>query len=797
MNRLLKTISVATLVFHGGFIGALRAEDHDGEISGGARPAPVQLSVKQKNDVLQSKMKAFLSTNELPFGLRRTLTTCVNKGRFEEVNHGLEMLMAKIVKLNTGLPLHRIPLDNNYQDLVFFLRSMSNPINFQSSLKYLERINIGFRTSPYVLEGTSYDYDMFDKHLDEETQDKFRNIVLAHPLFEGAYELFDNDAIYNLFLVLSKKENLKDELDNIQNYITQNNINKKHFLIVCSFLDCNKNESITSIFDKAGKFLEAGDFNDNTLYALLNFFRTKWTKKFPILKNKGVDDLMTVFSMINKNKSGLKYVDQISAIRISENLGTNHSNEWWDGVCRLSDLLTLNNFSETEFSNLMTPRKAERKAVYNISYEWWKEVFLLDTFDKFRRKSELRKAILRLAEYTNFTKEHFESFVKINGLAENLGDRLFISFSKGSQSYLNKAIRVAFSASDVTQVEIINLIIQANVNGRSFGDKLDSIETAINNRAPAEVLGIVRAIFGENAAAQQQLRVVDFQSVHTTARNSGTKESIEVLMGILTPDPDDYLNSIAEVLKLVKTLQEDPLHSFHPKQTRLYGLESKFESIKQVIAGPINRFAPILLNETYKGKDGRDVSVQDVFTRVWQIVKNTVSNGNKDYVLTGREELVHSFLNFLSEMRDEGTRQIGLHTVCQDGKIQRLLTVLQGVVPGIRIDEQVPLLDAPAPIPGLTSPQHAQREANTALGFVSQSILGLIQDKSLGTVDLIEKKIEEIKGDLLIKFAFETPFYVEYANAVNDGLSALKESAIDLLDEILARESEGKKSKTN
>ncbi|MEI8321114.1 MAG: hypothetical protein WCG05_03785 [Alphaproteobacteria bacterium] len=84
-------------------------------------------------------------------------------------------------------------------------------------------------------------------------------------------------------------------------------------------------------------------------------------------------------------------------------------------------------------------------------------------------------------------------------------------------------------------------------------------------------------------------------------------------------------------------------------------------------------------NEIYTSGTSTYFRMLGILGRVWHIIHSPEMAAHKD-------KLLHSFVTALTQCFDEeGYR--GPHRICNVGKVQRLLSVLQGYVDGIRIDE--------------------------------------------------------------------------------------------------------------
>lgn len=263
----------------------------------------------------------------------------------------------------------------------------------------------------------------------------------------------------------------------------------------------------------------------------------------------------------------------------------------------------------------------------------------------------------------------------------------------------------------------------------------------------AELLGrsdrayqIVSAIFESNHQELARLRVVDTQNVHSSKRVQNTHSSIEELFKLDDQAPINYQHTLMEVytliLKLKETLPQDhPFQSTKRLKRKLNDdtiiTMTELDAMERALFkyDPNEGFPAIVDNETYMGKDGRRVTSQDIFARVFKIIKaKELKEG--ETTLSGTGPLTHSFLMSLAQMVDEskgyanyrpGDNRIG-HVVCVEGKIQRLLTVLQGEVTGIIIDDLQPLSSNEVRIPELENFNKIKGEVNRMLGFLSTSL---------------------------------------------------------------------------
>lgn len=234
-------------------------------------------------------------------------------------------------------------------------------------------------------------------------------------------------------------------------------------------------------------------------------------------------------------------------------------------------------------------------------------------------------------------------------------------------------------------------------------------------------------------------------NIHHKYRNGKMATSLNMLYQ-KTSEQKDTQKNIDEVISYIEFLQQDPAGQIFHKMGRVAPGISEFDNMRRSLDGPVvvesildqetgnvieqGDYGNIIENEDYMIlDDGSTVKILDLFCRVWSLIQahpNPMEQGI----------MKHSFVKGIAEMIDE-VSEPGIR-VCNDGKAQRLVSVLQGYYPWIQIDT-------------------AGASTSTAQETLSPKEISTIVNSALTQVcPLLEKKINEgVRGEELNEFLEE------------------------------------------
>ncbi|MFN7663110.1 MAG: hypothetical protein ACK5PQ_05285 [Alphaproteobacteria bacterium] len=191
----------------------------------------------------------------------------------------------------------------------------------------------------------------------------------------------------------------------------------------------------------------------------------------------------------------------------------------------------------------------------------------------------------------------------------------------------------------------------------------------------------------------QEGGIVDRENVMNGERVSKTEKALKSLY-YLTHDfetPFDLIEKIKKHIVLLELTNKDNA-LFHRERAGASEISHAFHVLDGKKDNERGDYDSLKENNIYThADDGKPpYRMLGILGRVWHLINHYHKDGSSlEENKKQRDLLRHSFVTALAQCFDEeGYR--GAHRVCNVGKVQRLLTVLQGYFPGIEIDEVVP-----------------------------------------------------------------------------------------------------------
>ena len=214
---------------------------------------------------------------------------------------------------------------------------------------------------------------------------------------------------------------------------------------------------------------------------------------------------------------------------------------------------------------------------------------------------------------------------------------------------------------------------------------------------PAERVRVINRIFHPVHAELQAQGIVDRENVMNERRIARSKAALEALYTDLTPGfnlqrqyPDiiSAIEAYIQGLKLSeRTSPRDPLfYGTRAGNTEIGHALFVLNGVKNAARGDYDSLAE---NNLYTHSDsGQPYRMLGILGRVWHLINSHENEAE-------RTNMLHSFVMALGQSFDEDGGR-GPHRVCNIGKVQRLLSVLQGHFPGIEIDdvEEIPAIES-------------------------------------------------------------------------------------------------------
>ncbi len=176
----------------------------------------------------------------------------------------------------------------------------------------------------------------------------------------------------------------------------------------------------------------------------------------------------------------------------------------------------------------------------------------------------------------------------------------------------------------------------------------------------------------------------DSENVMRSARISKTKQAIAVILNAcmdmgMAENPDQQILDLKSYIRSLRDSDEQ-FPRFKRLNSELNEITCAFWTLDSDHNVP--GYSPISSKEPYLELEGKTISVYTLLARVWWLINNKFDDS--------KELLKESLIRALGQCIEDDQ-----HRVCDVGKMQRIVTVLQGYLPGVAVDEveKIPLVN--------------------------------------------------------------------------------------------------------
>ena len=168
----------------------------------------------------------------------------------------------------------------------------------------------------------------------------------------------------------------------------------------------------------------------------------------------------------------------------------------------------------------------------------------------------------------------------------------------------------------------------------------------------------------------------NLENVMNAERMIKTKRSMEIIYGLLRGKEIDEEVCILEFRLYLEHLQKGTRHASFARVNGMNEVDNAFFTLER--SGHFRDYDSILLEDAqvYTNlDDGTPVTMKSLLAKTWWLINRQFKDGQQDLL---KESLVRALGQ---SIEDDG------HRVCNVGKSQRITTVLQGYIDGIKTDD--------------------------------------------------------------------------------------------------------------